>query len=77
MLSNPPNFWDILHYYVMNGLITHSLTLSLPGTCALILAFRGVESVAQRDVQTMVAAHSVLRVLITATVHVYGLAATL
>ena len=77
MLSNPPNFWDILHHYVMNGVFLHSLTLSLSGTSALILAFRGVESVAQRDVQTMVATHSVLRVLITATVHVYGLAATL
>ena len=55
----------------------HSLTLCLSGTSALVLALRGVEGVAQRDVQTMVAAHSVLRVLITATVQVYGLNTTL
>jgi hypothetical protein len=31
MLSNPPNFWDILHLFVMNGLITHALPSATHG----------------------------------------------
>ena len=61
----------------MNGAFLHSLTLCLSGTSTPILALRGVEGVAQRDVQAVVAAHSVLCHLITATVHVYGLNTTL
>ena len=57
--------------------ILHSLTLSLSGTSALILALRGVEGVAQRDVQTVVAAHLALCHLITATTHAHVLNATL
>ena len=31
MLSNPPNFWDILHDYVMSGVFLHALPSATHG----------------------------------------------
>ena len=49
--------------------LLHSLTLCLSGTSALIFALRGVEGVAQRDVQTVVAARLALDETVGPAVH--------
>ena len=53
----------------MNGVFLHSLTLSLSGTSALILALRGVEGVAERDTQSVVAARLALEETVGPAVH--------
>ena len=66
-----------LHNYVMNGVFLHSLTFCLSGTSALVLALRGVEGVAQRDVQTVVAACLTFPVGVSAAVLTHILNTTL